>query len=207
MPIQFSKSAILLLLALLVGCAGNSTIEIAEPVFVELPENVVVEENIYTDEIKKEYAGLIKVLKSGKIKDAEKKFQQFVAAYPKVAGGHLNLALIEYQNENYKESESHVDEAIELSPRNAIAYNLKGKLLRLRGEFKEARLAYSKALLADPEYAPGHLNIAILYDIYLQYLIDARTHYKKYMDLKGKESAKVKFWLQDLEYRIKQAGG
>jgi len=207
MLIQLNRLLPILLLALLTGCAGKSTIQVAEEIQVELPDDVLTDADIYSEEATLEFEAAIKVLKKGNTEDAESLFIAYIEKHPLVAGGHLNMALIEHQKGQLDAAHKYVDQAIELSPRNAVAYNLKGRLQREQGAFLEARISYTKALVADPEYASAHLNIAILYDIYLQYLLNARTHYQKYLDLNGADSKRVKQWLQDLEYRIKLAGG
>jgi len=207
MLIQLNRFLPLLLLALLTGCAGKSTIQTAEQIQVDLPDEVLTDVVIYSEEAMLEFAAAIKVLQKGNIEEAEPIFLSFIETHPLVAGGHLNMALIAHQKGNLDAADKYIDQAIALSPRNAVAYNLKGRLQREQGKFLEARISYTKALKADPEYASSHLNIAILFDIYLQYLLDARIHYQAYLDLNGADSNRVKQWLQDLEYRIKMAGG
>ena len=76
---------------------------------------------------------------------------------------------IAYMEEDYESARLQLDEAIRMSPLNAPAHNLDGSLLRRKGRFKEAQRAYAKAIKIDPDYAPAHYNIAVLFDIYLQY--------------------------------------
>ncbi len=58
------------------------------------------------------------------------------------------------------------------------------------------------------DFADAHLNLAILYDIYLQFFYDAHDHYQRYLELAPEDETakKVKLWLQDLQQRMLQGG-
>ena len=51
-------------------------------------------------------------------------------------------------------------------------------------------------------YANAHLNIAVLFDIYLYDLDQAMGHYKKYQSLTNNSDKLVAKWVVDLERRI-----
>jgi len=67
------------------------------------------------------------------------------------------------------------------------------------GKFDDARRQYRKALDADPDYALAHLNIAILYDLYLQEPKEALPHYQAYQQLLPAEDGVVAKWIIELE--------
>ncbi len=198
---RLNKALTALALLMLVGCASNN-IRQAEPVQVELPTTASQGAQPVSAAVQAEFAAALQMLKDSQITQAKSAFEALTSRQPQLAGAHLNLAIINNQMRNYEAAEQSVLRAIEHSPRNAAAYNLHGTLLRHKGQFRDARLAYSKALLAEPDYAPAHLNLAILFDIYLQYWDDARDHYQRYLKLVG-EDATVSLWLMDLEMRIK----
>ena len=54
-----------------------------------------------------------------------------------------------------------------LAPANAVAGNELGIVERKLGKFAEAEAAYQRAIAAEPNYAPAHLNLGVLYDLYL----------------------------------------
>ncbi len=199
---RLNKALAALALLLLVGCASNNSRQ-AEPVQVELPSATGPGAQPVSASIRTEFAAALEMLKNARIVPAKAAFETLVARQPQLAGAHLNLAIIHNQMQDYEAAEQAVQRAIKLAPRNAAAYNLHGTLLRRKGQFRDARLAYSKALLAEPDYAPAHLNIAILFDIYLQYWDDARDHYQRYLKLAG-EDPTVSLWLMDLDMRIKR---
>jgi len=195
---------VVLLALLLGGCAGNS-IKRAEQLQVGLPE-LQQRVLVIPPEARAQYAAAVALLRNQQPYAARNALQQLLQSYPEVPGAYLNLALLDYHEGFYRSARHRVDKALELLPRNAAAYNLSGSLHRQAGEFKQAWEAYALALAVDDNYAPAHLNLAILFDIYLQYWLDARTHYRRYLELHG-EDQRVQLWLQDLERRIKRAGG
>ena len=194
----------LVLLAGAAGCASN--IRRAGPVDVTLPAGEQLEVVISRRD-RDRYDEAIELLKSGELSRAQANLEALQAEAPFIPGVSLNLALIQYQKRDYALARAQLDEALRLSPRNPLAHNLDGSLLRREGRFKEAQVAYAKALKIDPEYPEAHFNMAVLFDIYLQYWIDAREHYRRYQKLAPAPDRRVESWLRDLEARIKVAGG
>ncbi|WP_210396042.1 tetratricopeptide repeat protein [Motiliproteus sediminis] len=188
----------------LTGC-GGANIKRAEQLQVGLPE---LQERVLviSPEGRAEYAAAVALLRNNQPYEARAALQQVIERHPQIPGAYLNLALLDFHEGFDDSARSRVNKALELLPRNAAAYNLSGTLYRREGKFRQAWEAYSLALAVDDSYAPAHLNLAILFDIYLQYWIDARTHYQRYLELTG-EDEKVSLWLQDLDRRIKRAGG
>jgi Flp pilus assembly protein TadD len=92
-----------------------------------------------------------------------------------------------------------------VNPRRAVYYNELGIIYRKEGKFDDARRTYSKALEVDPDYALAQLNIAILYDLYLQDPKQALPHYQRYQQLLPKADATVAKWIIELQQRIRQA--
>ena len=48
-----------------------------------------------------------------------------------------------------------------------------------------------------------HLNLAILYDLYMGKLPQALEHYQRYLELTSDEKSPVKGWVADLQRRMK----
>ena len=71
-------------------------------------------------------------------------------------------------------------------------------------EIGEARKAYDAALSIDANYAYAHLNIAILYDLYLHDGNKALQHYQRYQALSPTEDTQVVKWIVDLQQRMKK---
>jgi len=205
---RFNNPVILTLLllatVLLEGCSG-SKVRRAEPVQVTLPE-FVEPQRIFTPETLQAYGQALTLIEQEQPEQAITALKQLLSTREDIPGAWYNLAVLEYRLGNHEQALSNIEKHLEFSPRNAEAQTFHGLLLRQKGQFKPARLAYSKALHADKNYAPAHLNLAILFDIYLQFLEDAKEHYLIYLALSTdtEQSDQVRLWLSDLEVRIQQ---
>ena len=91
--------------------------------------------------------------------------------------------------------------AITQNPLDTEAYNRLGILYRNAGRFEDARKIYERGLGIDAQYRLIHLNIGILYDLYLRNPGLALDHYRRYQLLSGEEDKKIKIWISDLEKR------
>ena len=80
-----------------------------------------------------------------------------------------------------------------------MAWNWLGSLYRENGDYRRAEQAYRQALGVQPDYAAAHLNIGILYDVYLKRPQDALLQYREYLRSAGKEDLLVSAWIRELE--------
>ena len=147
------------------------------------------------------YAQALEFMKSGRTIDAELEFKQLAAAYPQLAGPPLNLGLLYLHDSRLPEAKAAFKAALELKPSSAIAANGLGIALRKLGKFEEAEAAYQHAIAAEPEYAPAHLNLGVLYDLYLVQPQKALDEYGRYMAIVG-ENKQVAGWMVELRKRV-----
>ncbi len=148
-----------------------------------------------------EFARALTAMRAGRDAEATQRLQAMAAAYPKLGGIQANLGLVHARAGRTKDAETAFTAAVRISPEQPAYYNLLGVFQRERGEFDKARRAYEQALSRDPAYAPAHLNIAILYDIYLWEPDKAMIHYEQYRQLVPASSPQVTKWLADLKAR------
>ncbi len=194
----------LVLLSLLVGCT-TSSVKRAEPIQVQLPDPEP-NKRLYSEPIKLQYQQAIGQLRGGHTAQAEQQLEQLLLQQPEIPGAWYNLALIQYHQQRTDQAQQSLARCLALNPRHPAAHTLNGLMLRQQGQFELARLSYAKALKSDPDYAQAHLNLAILYDIYLQYFEDAQHHYLRFLELAtdDPQTEQVKLWLQDLQLRLNQ---
>jgi len=128
-----------------------------------------------------------------------------INSFPELSGSHVNLGLIYYKRGDNDRAEAAFQKAIEIKADNPVALNHLGIIYRRKGRFTEAEKAYQQAIQFKPEYANAHLNLAILYDIYLRKLNDALRAYEQYQTLTGKQDVTVKKWIIGLKRRIKKS--
>ena len=116
-----------------------------------------------------------------------------------------NLGLAYFQLQQDELAMTAFRQAVDRNPDDAVAYNHLGVLQRRQGLFEAARESYQRALEIDSNYALAHLNLGILFDIYLQNLEPALRHYQRYQALQDGANETVSGWIVDLERRLKSA--
>jgi tetratricopeptide (TPR) repeat protein len=147
-----------------------------------------------------QYAQALQLMKSGRNTDAELEFQQLVAGYPQLTGPQLNLGLLYLRDSRLPEAEAAFKTALDHSPTNVVAGNELGIVERRLGKFTEAEAAYQRTIAADPNYAPAHLNLGVLYDLYLAQPQKALDEFERYVAIAG-ENKQVTGWLAELRKR------
>ena len=91
--------------------------------------------------------------------------------------------------------------AIARKPDSAGAYNQLGILYRKIGRFTDAVNSYQRALAIQPDYALAHLNLGVLYDLYLQQPDKALQEFERYASLTGGSDALVNSWIKEIKSR------
>lgn len=140
-------------------------------------------------------------MKAGRATDAELEFKQLSLAYPEYAGPQLNLGLLYLHDSRLPEAEAAFKAALERSPANPIAGNELGIVERKLGKFVEAEAAYQRTITAEPNYAPAHLNLGVLYDLYLAEPQKALEQFESYISIAG-ENKQVAGWVVELRKRV-----
>jgi Tfp pilus assembly protein PilF len=138
--------------------------------------------------------------------DAERHYQQLLEKYPQLSGPALNLALIYAQTQRPQLAEESFQRAMQINPDNNAAGDQYGIWLRTQGRFDAAEAMYLQTLARHPDYAAAHLNLAILYDIYLGKPASALEYYQRYLELNNDEQSPVCAWIADLQRRLQRAG-
>lgn len=134
---------------------------------------------------------------------AEQQFKQLVEKYPQLSGPHLNLALLYAQTKRAELADAEFKKTLQVNPNNIAAYNQYGVWLREQSRFTEAETIYSQAIKQSPDYADTHLNLGILYDLYMGKLPQALAEYQRYLELSGDEKSPARAWVADLQRRLK----
>jgi tetratricopeptide (TPR) repeat protein len=141
------------------------------------------------------------IMAAGDFVEAELRFKGFLLQYPEYPGAHVNLAIIETMRHNDEAARVSLDAALAINPEYPAALNQLGQLLRRNGDFSGAEATYLKAVTVSPDYALAHYNLGVLYELYLQRLDDALTHFEAYQALVA-EDKQVEKWIADLRRRI-----
>ncbi len=140
-------------------------------------------------------------LEGGRLAEAEDALRALTRSHPELPGPYANLGILYFRQDKLVPAIEMLERAVELGPSQAVFFNQLGIVRRHAGEFDKARKAYDKALDLDPVYADAHLNLGILYDLYLWKPDAALRHYKQYLDLQKNGDDKVQKWVVDLARR------
>ena len=99
------------------------------------------------------------------------------------------------------EAEAAFKAALQAAPANAIAGDELGIVERKLGKFAEAEAAYLRAIEAEPNYAQAHLNLGVLYDLYLGEPQKALEQFQRYLEIAG-DNKQVAGWVIELRKRV-----
>ena len=149
------------------------------------------------------YEQAIAALKNGATEQALTLLTRLSLDAPDKPRLFTNLGLAHFRLHQAELAEQAFQQAIARNPDDAVAHNHLGILQRRQGRFDDALLEYQRAIEIDSKYARAHLNLGILFDLYLQDLEKALQQYRRYLDLTSEENAQVAGWIVDIERRLK----
>jgi len=134
---------------------------------------------------------------------AEERLLAISTLYPDWPGPYANLGIVYTQSGRYEEAEAAFLSALKIKIDDASVYNHMAIMYRLQGKFDQALAYYHRAISVDPQYVKAHLNLGILYDLYLQQPRQALGHYEVYQTLTKDKDKTVALWVLDLKRRLK----
>jgi tetratricopeptide (TPR) repeat protein len=145
------------------------------------------------------FTAALDLMKQSQPQEAEAALTALVKDFPQYSGPLTDLGLIYFKSKRLDLAASAFAKAVNNNPQNAVAYNWQGMLFREGRDYGHAEQAYKRALSLNSDYANAHLNLGILYDVYLKRPADALPHYKAYQRLGGADDLRVLVWVADLE--------
>jgi tetratricopeptide (TPR) repeat protein len=140
-------------------------------------------------------------LQQGDFDGAKAKFTLLTEKYPSLSGPWVKLGEIAEAQERYPEAIKHFEKAISVNRNNVNAYMALGLAQRKQGYFSEAFNTYLDALAVWRDFPEAHLNLGILYDLYLNNPEEAQKHYEAYHFLTGEKNENVRKWLVEVKHR------
>jgi tetratricopeptide (TPR) repeat protein len=149
-----------------------------------------------------QYAQALQMMKAGRNTDAELEFKQLAAAYPQFSGPQVNLGILYLKDSRLTDAEAALKSALQINAANAKAASELGIVERRLGKFADAEAAYQKAIAAEPNYADAHLNLGVLYDLYLSEPKKALEQFERYVEIAGGENKQVNGWVVELRKRV-----
>ena len=169
------------------------------------PESAPQATKQLSPETKKLYAEAIKKMKSGNTKKAQLLLSKVIRQQPGFSNAYVNMGILYIKMNMNKKAELSFQQALKIEPGNKYALNQQAFIYRVNGDFAKAKENYEKAINIDSDYANAHLNLGILYDLYLYDLESALQQYKKYNELSKGKNKQVSKWIFELERRYKKS--
>jgi Tfp pilus assembly protein PilF len=122
-------------------------------------------------------------IEQGRFDEAEKHIRAAVAQSPNDAYNLTTLGRLEFMREKYDAAFDALSLAARQDPQNPEIQNYLGITLSHKGLRKQAETALRKAVQLDPNYAPAHNNLAVIYVSQTPPLVElARWHYQKALE-------------------------
>ena len=137
----------------------------------------------------------------GDLSGSQQLLEQLTAADSDLSGPWVMLGDIAVQQRRSEAAVSSYARAIAINEVNINAYLKLAKVQRVRGHFIQAQNTYAKALSVWPDFPEAHLNLAILYDIYLNRPLQAQRHLESYQFLTGGRDKVRAQWLAEIQQR------
>jgi len=141
----------------------------------------------------------------GDLNVARQLLEQLTIANPKLSVIPVYLGDIALEKGSTNLAKEYYQRAITINANNYFALNRLATLQRKTGQFDLAETSYRLALASWQNFAPAHLNLGILLDLYKGKKAEALAHYKKYQALTNSQSRQVNGWIVDISRQLQQS--
>jgi tetratricopeptide (TPR) repeat protein len=165
---------------------------------VEAP---VVRPVVVVERAQSELVATLDLLRDGKLRQAEANLEEILKVRPDIPEAHFNLGWVRQRLDRHADAIRSFEDGLRLRPGELRAINLLGISQREAGRFADAEATYRRGLARAPDTASLHLNLGILYELYLQRPRQALEHYRRYQALQAAPDPKVAGWIALLERR------
>jgi Flp pilus assembly protein TadD len=142
----------------------------------------------------------MQALRTDKLRSAEAALLQLRQRNPRSPTVHANLGVVYRRMEQYQDALASLLAAQRLAPGDPRVLNELGIVYARLGVWNKACAAYREALTRDPQFHPAVINMAILYDVYLDDAAAALAHYRRYAELNPADS-QVRLWIVEVQRR------
>ena len=156
---------------------------------------------VYKDSARAEFAAANVALEAGHNDIAITQLLKLTSDSPELSSPWINLG-IAYRNLGADDDALKAFKRALLSqPDNCEALNRLGIMAREAGDFETAEARYLSCLVNMPEFSEVHLNLGILYELYMGKYASALSQYRNYMAGLDEADRRVVGWIKDLERR------
>lgn len=173
-----------------------------------LPVAYKVKENPYLakrSRVKKEsvdqFIQAKRYLKTNDERGARNVLSSIIENDKRVSGPHVLLGDLELQAGELENAISHYEQALAVNSRNVNAYLKLAEARRQHGDYGIAQNVYAKALAVWPDFPEAHLNLGVLYDVYLNQPEKAQRHIEAFLFLVGGNDSQAHDYLVEIMSR------
>jgi Tfp pilus assembly protein PilF len=145
--------------------------------------------------------------RAGQAAEAESAYRATLKLRPDHTPAALNLGALLYAKKRYDEAIAIYREAVARDPQSAGARNNLAEAYRAAGDRTSARREFETLLKENPDYAPAHYGLGLLFDDGEQGdRRRAAEHYRRYLALApaATDAEAVRRWLRDAEEASKK---
>lgn len=191
----------LLLVSALVGCGPSAPVKSDRPAAQETAPAAlpVARPVIAVERAGDELLAAIALLQAGDFRQAEVNLEEVVKVRPDLVEAYFNLGWARFQLKKCRDAIPALQEGLKQRPAEIAALNLVAICQRTLGQFAEAEKTYQQGLLLAPDNDKLHLNIGVLYDLYLFRPDLALEHYRRFQSLQKTPDTRVAGWIALLE--------
>ncbi len=123
----------------------------------------------------------------------------------RLSGPWVMLGDVAIKRDQLTLAEEHFSKAISINKNNMNAYLRLAMIKRMQGDFKKAKSIYADTLTLWPDFPEAHLNLGVLYDVYLNDDVKAQKHIEAYQFLTDGDNDEVASWLLEIQERTGMA--
>jgi len=162
----------------------------------------VLEEVRVAPAVRADYENAIRLLEQRQFDQGIPLLLKVTQSAPDISAPHVDLGIAYSRSGDLEKAQASLQRAVEINPRQPVAYNELGMVYRRKGDFTAARASYEKALALYPGFHFARLNLAILCDRYLADLPCALDNYQAYQQAVP-DDKQAAMWVADVRARTK----
>lgn len=142
-----------------------------------------------------------KAMRNKDYKTAKQKLGVITQKDTSLSGPWVLLGNIAVEEKQYKRAQDHYKQALKITPENINAFIALAKAQRLMGEFDVAQNSLAQVLSIWKDCPEAHLNLGILYDLYLNQPKKAQQHIEAYLFLTQYKNPTAVAWFNEIQGR------
>ena len=182
----------------------NAETGLLEPYVAQLNPYTQIADKIDASSVKR-FIEAKRAIQNVDLKTAEALLVEITKQDKELSGSWVLLGDVAKARNDFDASVKHYKKAIEVNQNNVNAYIRLAILQREMGQFIAAQNTYSWALSRWKDFPEAHLNLAVVYDIYLNKPLKAQRHLEAYHFLTQGRDGQRSSWLAEIQQRTGEA--